>query len=454
MPLTILIVDDEKNIRTSLCGLMKDLGYLSFSCESGEQALQLIQKQSFDLAFLDVMLPGIDGIQVLENLKKASPGIIVIMISGHADLSLAVKAAKLGAYNFLEKPLNPEKVIIEVKNIARNKKVEQEVVNLKKIVDLDYRMIGISRLMERLRQEINKAAPTEGRILIYGENGTGKELVAREIHQKSRRKDKPFIKVNCAAIPKELIESELFGYEKGSFTGATKRKAGMFEEADGGTLFLDEIGDMALETQAKLLRVLQENEFQLVGGTTPISFDIRIISATNKDLLQEISFGNFREDLYFRLNVVPIFVAPLRERKDDIPILVHHFLNSYSLRNNKRQKEIARRSFEPLMLYHWPGNIRELKNLIERYVIMSDSEKITYEDVVTSLPVYANDKKFETKEHNNYRQGSLKERLENFEQFILMQEYKNAGGNVSRMATNLQTDRPNLHRKLKKYHIK
>ena len=358
MSLKILIVDDEKNIIVSLAALLRDNGYSPVSCESGESAIELIKQHSFDIVFLDVKLPGIDGIQVLESIQKMTSDLSVIMISGHADLSLAVKAAKIGAYNFLEKPLNPEKVILEVKNIEHNKNVILEIASLKKIVDTDFKMIGTSPLIEKLRNEITKAAPTDGRILIYGENGTGKELVAREIHKQSRRNTKPFIKVNCAAIPKELIESELFGHEKGAFTGAIKRKIGMFDEADGGTLFLDEIGDMALETQAKLLRVLQENEFQRVGGTVPIKFDIRIISATNKDLLTEISCGSFREDLYFRLNVVPLRVPLLKDRKDDIPLLVQHFLYSYSLHNNKRQKKITPGVYQLFHQYHWPGNIR------------------------------------------------------------------------------------------------
>ena len=454
MSLKVLIVDDEKNIRMSLSELLNDQGFHSSSCDSGELALDLIKQQKYDLVFLDVKLPGIDGINVLKNLKKVEPEITVIMISGHADLNLAVKATKLGAYNVLEKPLNPEKVILEVNNLARNKVIEQEVVTLKKLVDLDYQMIGTSPLMEKLRQEIKKAAPSEGRILIYGENGTGKELVAREIHQQSYRCDKSFIKVNCAAIPKELIESELFGYERGAFTGAIKRKIGMFDKADGGTLFLDEIGDMALETQAKLLRVLQENEFQRIGGTTPLKFNIRFISATNKNLLNEIVLGTFREDLFFRLNVIPIYVPSLRERKEDIPILVRHFLNSYSHRNFKKQKTIEEKAFNVLMDYHWPGNIRELKNLIERSAIMSDGEEITFEDIINSLPTTSVTKKNESRVVNNFDKGSLKDRLEYFEKQLLRQEFQKAEGNVSRMATNLKTDRPNLHRKLKKYYIK
>ncbi|MBD3288958.1 response regulator [candidate division KSB1 bacterium] len=452
MPFKILIVDDEPHIRSSLAGLLKDQGYKVLSCETGEHALELIKDEYADLVFLDVRLPGIDGLQVLERLKQMVSDVTVIMISGNADLSIAVQATKLGAYNFLEKPLNPEKVLLEANNIVENKKMRNEVVSLKKLVGQEYKLIGDSEIMQRLRRDIRKAAPSDGRILIYGENGTGKELVAREIHELSDRRDKPFVKVNCAAIPKELIESELFGYERGAFTGANKRKLGMIEEANEGTLFLDEIGDMALETQAKLLRVLQENEFRRVGGTTPIKFDVRIISATNKNLTKEIEAGNFREDLYFRLNVIPIEVAPLRERKNDIPLLAQHFIQSYSSQNNKKPKSISKSAFPLLMEYHWRGNIRELKNLIERLVIMTEDDEISYETVFRYLPTSTKIAPREmTPSHENQ---SLRSLLENFERQLLLQEFQKSEGNVSRMAATLKTDRPNLHRKLKKYHIK
>ena len=453
MPFKILIVDDEHNIRSSLSGLLRDQGYQPVSCETGEQALDLIRNEAVDLIFLDVRLPGLDGLQVLERLKRTTSDLTVIMISGNADLNMAVKATKLGAYNFLEKPLNPEKVLLEVNNIVNNKKIKSEVVTLKKLLDQEYKLIGDSAVIQKLRRDIKMAAPSDGRILIYGENGTGKELVAREIHELSDRKKKPFVKVNCAAIPRELIESELFGYERGAFTGANKRKIGMIEEANDGTLFLDEIGDMSLETQAKLLRVLQENEFRRVGGTTPIKFNVRIISATNKNLIKEIEKGNFREDLYFRINVIPIEVAPLRERREDIPLLARHFIKTYSMQNNKKPKEISKTAFPLLTEYHWPGNVRELKNLIERLVIMTENDEISYEAVLSSLPNASTamppQEKFTATENL-----SLKSRIENFEKQLLLQEFENADGNVSRMAVNLKTDRPNLHRKLKKYHIK
>jgi two-component system nitrogen regulation response regulator NtrX len=455
MPLKILIIDDEANIGASLSGFLADMGHQAKIRYDGASGLQAAIDEYFDLIFLDVMLPGKNGLQVLERLKKAKPEQKVIMISGHADLEVAVKAAKLGAYNFLEKPLNPDKVLLEVKNVENHQQMLKEVANLKKLVEYDYQMVGNSPAMDRLRSEIEKAAPSEGRILIHGENGTGKELVAREIHQKSQRKNRPFVKVNCAAIPKELIESELFGHEKGSFTGAIKKKIGMFEEANEGTLLLDEVGDLSLESQAKLLRVLQENEFLRVGGTTPIRFDIRVISATNKDLHQQIAAGSFREDLFFRLNVIPLRVPALRERKEDIPILARHFLSTYCLRNGKRPINISEEALESLMHYQWQGNVRELKNFMERLVIMTDSDKIDVKEVLDILPESFSRQfaPFQNKDDYSSDGASLRDRLEFFERQLLKREFNKAGGNVSRMAEKLKTDRPNLHRKLKKYGI-
>ncbi|MDZ7376073.1 MAG: sigma-54 dependent transcriptional regulator, partial [candidate division KSB1 bacterium] len=374
MSLRILIIDDDPKIAESLSDFLGEMGHQTQACGDGESGLQIATEEHFDLIFLDVRLPRMDGLQVLEQLKRLRPDQRVIMISGHGELEIAVKATKLGADNFLEKPLHPDKLLLEVKNVERQQSLLNEMATLRKLVDFDYEMVGNSPAMQRLRQEIDRAAPTESRILIYGENGSGKELVARAIHQKSHRHHKPFIKVNCAAIPKELIESELFGYEKGAFTGASKRKNGLIEEADGGTLLLDEVGDLSPESQAKLLRVLQENEFVRVGGTQPVRFDVRIISATNKDLQQQMQQGSFREDLFFRLNVIPIRVPALRERREDIPILVRHFINLYCMKNGKRPIQVSEAALQPLMHYQWRGNVRELKNFIERLLIMSDRE--------------------------------------------------------------------------------
>ncbi len=452
----ILIIDDEKNICSSLSGFLNDMGHSTKTCMDGDTGLQTATTEYFDLIFLDVKLPGKNGLEVLEQLRKAKPNQHVVMISGDADLQTAVKATKLGAYNFLEKPLNPDKVILEVKNINRHQKMVREVTDLKKLVEYEYTMVGNAPALEKVRDEIKRAAPSVGRIMIYGENGTGKELVAREIHQQSNRKNGPFIKVNCAAIPKDLIESELFGHEKGAFTGAIKRKRGMFQEADGGTLLLDEVGDLSLESQAKLLRVLQENEFMRVGGTTPIQFNTRIISATNKNLTEEINKGCFRDDLYFRLTVIPITVPSLKERKEDIPVLAKHFLTTYSLKNGKRQMNISDKALEPMISYNWPGNIRELKNFIERLVIMSDGEEIDEQQVLNIFPESFNQKylSLQGNEKEAEKEISLKEHLEIFEKQLLIKEFIKAEKNVSRMAEALKTDRPNLHRKLKKFGIK
>jgi len=454
---SILVVDDSPNIRLTLKDLLTDEGYRVQTVETGEAALQQISEEHFDAMLLDIKLPGMDGLATLKKIGQIQPALKVIMISGQADFQTAVQATKLGAYNFLEKPLQPEKVLLELKNIFDRQKMETEMRRLKNIVDLDYQMIGTSPAMQVLRREIELAAPSEGRILIYGENGTGKELVAREIHRKSLRADKPFVKVNCAAIPKELIESELFGHQKGAFTGAISSKIGVFEEANGGTLLLDEIGDMALETQAKLLRVLQENEFIRVGGTQAIPFDVRIITATNKDLKKLIADNLFREDLFFRINVIPIRVPPLSLRKADVPLLVHHFITAYCQKNGKPIKEITEEALLPLMNYHWPGNIRELKNVIERLVIMSDNSVLTIQNVKALLPEIANAPEnkilMQTNQAEVNETLSLKEQMEHFENQLLQYYYLKLNGNVTRVAEKLKTDRANLHRKLKKYGI-
>lgn len=453
----VLVVDDKKNIRDSLEWLIKSEGHEAILCASGEEAEAMVTRENFDLVLLDVRLPGKDGLLVLEEVVRLQPDLKVIMISGHADLSTAVRATKLGAYDFLEKPLNAERVIMEIRKLHDHGRMEKQVSELKELVDLEYRMVGNTKSMRELRDIIDRASPSEGRIMIYGENGTGKELVAREIHEKSQRRNQPFVKLNCAAIPKELIESELFGYERGAFTGAIGRKIGVFEEAEGGSLLLDEVGDMALETQAKLLRVLQENEFVRVGGTTPHKFNVRIISATNKYLAEEISSGQFREDLYFRLNVIPIYVPPLRERREDIQMLVKHFLQAYCKKNGKKTKVLKSEAIAPLMSYHWPGNIRELRNLMERLAIMTEGDEIGIQDVAGVMPgldinsVQITEPLFNQDDQKGL---SLRERVEAFEKQLLLKEFVNVGGNVSRLAVSLKTDRANLHRKLKRYGIK
>ncbi|MBN1465800.1 sigma-54-dependent Fis family transcriptional regulator [candidate division KSB1 bacterium] len=448
----ILVIDDDANIRSSFKWLLEQEGHQLTLCENGEQACDVTQAERFDMAFCDVMMPGMGGLAALECMISRQPELKIIMISGQADIATAVKATKLGAFDFMEKPLNPDKVLLEAKKLEKQLAVEAQVDKLQNMVDLDYQMIGDSPKLRDLIEMIKRAAPSESRILIYGENGTGKELIAREIHKQSGRTGQ-FVQLNCAALPRELVESELFGYEKGAFTGANRRKIGLIEEAEGGTLLLDEVSDMAPETQAKLLRVLQENEFTRVGSTKSFKFRVRILSATNKDLLKEISAGRFREDLYFRLNVIPIHVPPLRERKQDILSLVHHFLGVYAVKNGKRAKKIAPAALQLLLSYHWPGNIRELRNTIERLSIMIRGDEIGESDVQSVLGFTATpDHSFDAT--SNEDQMPLKDLLHYFESQVLQKAFAKYDGNVSRMALALQTDRANLHKKLRKFGIK
>ncbi len=453
MAMRILIVDDEVRIRSSLRGLLKDEGYAVEECESGEGSVERLQGKGFDVVLLDVVLPGMDGLETLEHIRRIAPRTRVLMMSGRSDLSTAVRATKLGASNFFEKPLNPDQVLMELKSIADQMTLEQRVASLENLVDREEEIIGDSPVLRRLREAIARAAPSEGRVLIFGENGTGKELVARAIHRVSDRRHRPFVSLNCAAIPKDLVESELFGYEKGAFTGAVRRKSGRFEVADGGTLFLDEVGDMGLETQAKLLRVLQENEALRLGGDTPYTFDVRIITATNKNLTEEIKGDRFREDLFYRLNVIPLEIPPLRERREDIPVLSHHFLRKICEKTGKGMKEWGKEALEVLGTYGWPGNVRELRNFVERLVIMSEGRVIEVKEVVEALPV-----RFPPSLERSVRceeEGlPLRKMVERFERGVLVQGYREVGGNVSKLARKLKTDRANLHRKLKSYGIK
>ena len=450
--LRILIVDDEPRIRSSLKGLLADEGYGATACESGEEGVALIREEDYDVVFLDVLLPGMDGIQVLERIRDISPGTKVLMMSGQAEVSVAVRAVKSGAHDFFEKPLNPDRVFLVLKNLADRLVLEHKVVSLEHLVEREDEMVGSSPAMRQLRQAIAKSAPTGGRVLIFGENGTGKELVARAIHHQSDRHEKPFVSLNCAALPKDLVESELFGYEKGAFTGAVRRKAGRFELADGGTLFLDEVGDMALETQAKLLRVLEENEAVRVGGGKPYRFDVRIVAATNKNLKEEIGAGRFREDLFFRLNVVPMHVPPLRERQEDIPLLAEHFLKRICERSGKGRMWWGGNALKILQSYAWPGNVRELRNFVERLVIMCDGETIGSEAVSRFLLVPDAPRTFTASSKD--AGASLKEMMTSYEKEVLERGFHEAGGNVSRLARTLKIDRANLHRKLKAYGIK
>jgi two-component system nitrogen regulation response regulator NtrX len=470
MPLHILIVDDDPHLGATLSGLLSDLGHRTATCGSGEQAIESVQHNCFDLIFLDVRLPGMDGLATLQRLHEMGLTIPVIMISGHAEIETAVKATRLGAYSFFEKPLQPERIILEIKNFVERRQLEQERNQLRQRLGGEIEMVGQSPAMQQLREEIRKAAPSEARVLIAGENGTGKELVAEAIHRQSKRAAAPFVRVNCAAIPRELIESELFGHERGAFTGALRRKIGLVEQAHTGTLFLDEIGDMSLDTQAKLLRVLQENELLRVGGTQPIRFDVRVIAATNKNLEQEIQAGRFREDLFFRLAVIPINVPPLRERWGDVVILTNYFLNQLALAYGRRPKRLSTEAVTILENYNWPGNVRELRNIVERLMIMSEAETIVPEQVRQALPVFElpvsptsavgkatgasiapGISEYQPRMDDKL---SLRERVENFERQLLLQVFQEVKGNVSEMARRLRTDRANLHRKLQRYNIK
>ena len=438
------MVDDEDGVRSSLRGVLEDEGFTVETCSSGEECLRLTKSEFFDLVMLDVWLPRLDGLQVLERLKSVSYPAGIIMISGHANVEMAVRATKLGAFDFIEKPLSLDKTLLVIKNALRQKRLEEENRLLKDKLEDRYVLIGESDPMKRLKEQIMIAAPTHGRVLIFGENGTGKELVARAIHRESLRAAAPFVEVNCAAIPDELIESELFGHVKGSFTGAITDKVGKFEQADGGTLFLDEVGDMSFKTQSKVLRVLEEQRFEKVGGGEPIEVDIRVIAATNKNLEEEISKGNFRDDLYFRLNVIPLYVPPLRERLDDLSLFVLHFLEVLSREYGQKTKQMTSEAMERLQQYSWPGNVRELKNLVERLVIMVPSLQIGREAVEMALKG-----RVEEESRKLYSLSSLREARRYFEREFILRKLKETNFNITQTAKTLQIDRTALHRRIK-----
>lgn len=441
----ILIVDDEEGIRESLSGILEDDGYDVLTADSGEEAVKILRETSPDLIFLDIWLTGMDGIKTLQEIKAMKPDVSVIMISGHGSIELAVKATQTGAYDFLEKPLSLERVLLVSKRAIEKRTLEKENITLRENLTRKWKLIGESQKIKDLREQMEMAARSNSRVLIFGESGTGKEVAARLLHEKSQRDGKPFVEVNCAAIPQELIESELFGHEKGSFTGAFEKKNGKFELADGGTLFLDEIGDMSLQAQAKVLRVIETQEFQRVGGNKNINVDVRIIAATNKDLREEVKKGSFREDLFFRLNVIPLFVPPLRERKDDIPILVEYFLNSLAEEYGKPPRKILTEALKYLLSYDWPGNVRELKNVIERLVIMTPSNIIDAKNLF--IPV-----EHEGSDYFQYK--TLKDARDAFEKDYITKKLEENNWNISRTAEILDVERSNLHRKIKAYEIK
>ena len=447
---TILIVDDEPGVRTSLTGVLRDEGYTVEAVPSGEACLDRVTRGPVDLIVLDVWLPGMDGLATLARLRERQVDAQVVLISGHGNIESAVRAIKMGAFDFVEKPLSLEKTVLVVRNALRQRRLEAENQALRARVDRTQTMVGESYAMRQLREQVAMAAPTNGRVLIYGENGTGKELVARTIHTLSRRRNNAWVEVNCAAIPEELIESELFGHVRGAFTGAVADRRGKFEVADGGTIFLDEIGDMSLKTQAKVLRVLQEQTLEAVGGTTRIRVDARVLAATNKDLQAEIRAGAFREDLYFRLNVIPIFVPPLRERQEDIPLLAEHFMAEFSREYGRRAKAFDTGAIAVLQRYGWPGNVRELRNVIERLMIMAPGDSITGMDV-TFLQQNAVGRP-EPPEQAAGRQ-KLHEARDQFERDLILRTLAEQQGNMSKTAEVLGVERSNLYRKMRAFGI-
>jgi DNA-binding NtrC family response regulator len=433
----ILIVDDEKNIRKTLSMILSSEGYNTEEASSAKEALQKLREREFDLVLLDVKLPDDDGIRLIDDIKVMSPSTYIIMISGHANIQNAVEAIKKGAYDFFEKPLDRERVLLSIKHTIDRKNLYEELVSIKKMKGED-EILGKSEKILEVIQTLNKVAPTNARVLITGESGTGKELAARYIHQNSRRRQFPFIKVNCAAIPSELIESELFGYEKGAFSGASETKKGLIELADRGTLFLDEIADMSLTAQAKILRVIQTGEFSRLGSEKFQKVDVRVIAATNKDIKALISEGKFREDLFFRINVVSVNMPALRERKEDIPIFVQTFIEEICRENGLVKKEITEEALKRLMAYSWPGNVRELKNVIESLVILSDKE-ITVED----LPDFINEAP------EPAPSGSLKKTKEELERRLILDALEKSDWIISRAARLLGMERTTLHKRLK-----
>ncbi len=446
----VLIIDDEENIRDMLTEILIDEGYEPYSAANWDEAYKILIGNRIDVVLLDIWLPDVGGMEILEKIKMQFIGVEVIMISGHGKIELAVKAIKQGAFNFLEKPLSIEKTLQLVDNAIKIRRIKEENENLKSIVFKEVEMIGTSKAIQTIKEQIENAAASDARVLITGENGTGKELVARSIHLKSERRDKPFVEVNCAAIPDTLIESELFGYEKGAFTNAISQKKGKFEVADKGTVFLDEVADMSMQTQAKLLRVLQEMTFERVGGVKQITVDVRFVAATNKDIHEEIKEGGFRDDLLYRLNVIPIHVPPLRERVEDIPQLIEYFLMRFSVETGKKKKDISGDALNLLCNYQWPGNIRELKNIVERLNIMVSEDVIKEDNVKMYLP----DSPAKNLKMPKANDLALKEAKDMFEREFIINKLKENDNNISQTAKALDIERSYLHKKIKTYNIK
>jgi two-component system nitrogen regulation response regulator NtrX len=449
MKARILVIDDEAEIRRSVRMILEYEGYDVMEASSGPEGVALAEKESPDLVFLDVKMPGMDGLEALQRIKAASDSLPVVIISGHGTVSTAVEATKAGAFDFIEKPLASERVLLTIRNALDQTRLADENRTLRRAVEVRHQMVGESPALRQIWDAIKRAAPTNATVLLLGESGVGKELVARSIHRNSLRSRERFVQVNCAAIPEELIESELFGHEKGSFTGATEKQIGKFEQADKGTIFLDEVGDMSPKTQAKVLRVLQEGEVERLGSARTIKVDVRVIAATNKDLEQEIEKGVFREDLYFRLSVIPIKVPPLRERRDDIPLLVRHFADLFSREHNRRPHRFTPAALEFLQKARWKGNVRELKNTVERLLIMTPGDTVDVDDLRDAV-------RLEPKAQppdNEKSPGTLREFKESSERAFLVGKLRENGWNISKTAEVIGTPRSNLYKKLEQYGI-
>jgi two-component system nitrogen regulation response regulator NtrX len=445
----VLIIDDEASIRDSIRMILEYEKYKVDEARSGQEGIDKATKQNYDAVLLDIKMPVIDGLEVLDQFRAQRVTSPVVMVSGHGDIHTAVESTKRGAFDFLEKPLNRDRLLLAVRNAIRQRVLEEENHELREITEREYQIVGQSPAVGELKAQIEKAAPTKATVLIQGESGSGKELVAREIHRLSARASLPFIQVNCAAIPEELIESELFGHEKGSFTGAMRKQIGKFVAADGGTIFLDEIGDMSLRTQAKVLRVLQEGEVEPVGSATVVNVDVRVIAATNKDLQEEIRKGRFREDLFYRLNVIPISAPALRQRRDDVPLLADHFARLFSQEHNKKAKKFSAAASKALLDAPWRGNVRELRNLVERLVIMSPGENIDVADLPPEL--------FRAPEEiiaGAMKLATLQEFKDSAEKSFILAKLREHGWNVSKTAEAIDTPRSNLYKKIEQYNIK
>jgi len=452
----ILVIDDEAAIRDSLRMTLEYEGYDVQVAATGQEGLALAERESPDLVVLDVKMPGMDGIEVLDRLRAMNETVPVVVISGHGTIGTAVEATKKGAFDFIEKPFASERVLVSLRNALDQRRLRDENRSLKKAVEIRHQMIGESRELRQVMAAVGRAAPTNATVLIQGESGVGKELVARTIHRNSLRSRERFVQVNCAAIPEELIESELFGHEKGSFTGATEKQIGKFEQADRGTIFLDEVGDMSPKTQAKVLRVLQEGEVERLGSARTIKVDVRVIAATNKNLEEQIDKGLFREDLYFRLAVIPIHVPSLRERADDVPLLVRHYMDYFARENNVRPKRITAAALDLLHGYRWKGNIRELRNTVERLMIMTAGDIIDVSDLPDAVrvpPVAGASSARPAGDGEAARAGTLREFKDVTERAYLVGKLRENGWNISKTAEAIDTPRSNLYKKLEQYQI-